>query len=202
MKSVKGSGVIIKCKNKADVEKIKKVSEKKMKKRYDIKLPEQRNPCIKVSDIEEDIKEEVLKISIIKQNFCLQDGNFDVTVGVIKKMKSKFMAILEVDSFSFLDITTNEKICTRWTLCRVYKYVRDFGQFKCAGFDNKAEERNTGTRCKNCIKSNHVVEYCKSEVSVCGNCVQANIEYKNKLKTGHSIFDLKHHGLTALLSQY
>ncbi|KAK9692779.1 hypothetical protein QE152_g34922 [Popillia japonica] len=86
MKSVKDGGVIIKCKNKEDVEKIKKAAEKKMKKKYDIKIPEQKNPCIKVTDIEEDMSEEELKTSIINQNSCMQHDNLDVRVLVIKKM--------------------------------------------------------------------------------------------------------------------
>ncbi|KAK9730313.1 hypothetical protein QE152_g15348 [Popillia japonica] len=97
MKSVKDGGVIMKCKNKEDVEKIKKAAEKKMKKKYDIKIPEQKNPCIKVTDIEEDMTEEELKTSIFNQNSCMQHDNLDVRVLVIKKMRSKFMAILEVD---------------------------------------------------------------------------------------------------------
>ncbi|KAK9701655.1 hypothetical protein QE152_g30446 [Popillia japonica] len=104
MKSVKDGGVIIKCKNKEDVEKIKKAAEKKMKKKnkedvekikkaaekkmkkkYDIKIPEQKNPCMKVTDIEEDMTEEELKTSIINQDSCMQHDNLDERVVEIKK---------------------------------------------------------------------------------------------------------------------
>lgn len=75
-------------------------------------------------------------------------------------------------------------------VCRVFEYIRVFRCFKCGGFDHKAEGCKTGRRCQKCAESDHVAENCKSEVLVCGNCVQANIDYRMDLKTDHSIFDL------------
>ncbi|KAK9754733.1 hypothetical protein QE152_g997 [Popillia japonica] len=149
MKSVKDGGVIIKCKNKEDVEKIKKATEKKMK---------------KLTDIEEDMTEEELKTSIINQNSCMQHDNLDVRVLVIKKMRSKFMAILEVDPVSFQEVTKKEKLCIGWSMCRVFEYVRVFRCFKCGGFDHKAEGCKTGRRCQKCAESDHVAENGSSEV--------------------------------------
>lgn len=53
MKDIKDGGVVIKCKNKDEQEKLKKAAEKKLK-NYQISAPELKNPCIKIIGIEED----------------------------------------------------------------------------------------------------------------------------------------------------
>ena len=70
--NIKENGVLIKCKSKEEVEKIKSVAEKKLSKSYKINAPKQINPCIKVLDIGEILDSKKLINVLKKQNTFIQ----------------------------------------------------------------------------------------------------------------------------------
>lgn len=189
VKDTKEGGILIKCKSKEEVEKIKIAAEKKLKRNYHIKTPQQKNPQIKILDIEDEISKEELKDSIIKQNGFFKRDDAFMEVKVIKKMKTRYMGIIECDPFSFQQAITQGKLSIGWAICRIFEYVPVFRCFKCGDFDHKASDCERDEKCLKCGVSDHDTENCKSESFKCANCIIANEKLKLKLDVDHFIFD-------------
>lgn len=189
MKNIKDGGIVIKCKNKEDSAKIKDAAEKKLKKKYSIKLPELVNPCLKVIGIDDDLEADELKACILKQNQIVQDEKSILNIKVLKKMKTKKMAIIETDPGTFAFIMNHGKLSIGWSICRVFEYVNIFRCYKCAGFGHMAKDCTEDVKCWKCAASDHAGEDCSSELWKCVNCVQANDSFKFNLSVNHSPFD-------------
>lgn len=190
LKSIKEGGVVIKCKNKEEQEKIKKAAEKKLTKHYQIKAPELKNPCIKITDIEDKLTADELINCIKKQNIFLQETeNNNLVIRAIKKMRTNYMAIIECDPISFKKILAEGCLCINWSRCRVFEYVSIFRCFKCAGFDHHADKCSSDPKCLNCGESNHATDKCEKEYSKCVNCIESNTRLNLSLDTSHNVYD-------------
>lgn len=188
IKDTKDGGVLIKCRNKEEIEKIKTAAEKKLKKDYQIKIPEKKLPKIKIVDIEENISKEKL-VNFIKTNSFLNHEDIYLDVKVIKKMRTKYQAIVECDPLSLQLITAKDRICINFTMCRVFEYVSVFRCYKCANFDHKADDCTYEVKCLKCAKTDHKTEDCVSRNLTCIACVTSNEMLNLDLKTNHSVFD-------------
>lgn len=189
IKNIRDGGVIIKCKHKEEVEKIKAAAEKKLNKKYNINIPDQKNPCIKIMDIEEEMNENDLKNSILKQNQYLQHDSSILEVKVVKKMKTRYLSIIECDPLSFTKIIEQNQLSIGWSTCRVFEYVNVYRCYKCGGFDHKSSDCEI-IRCFKCGKNGHTKDGCEVSDVNCANCMAANGKLNLKLKADHSIFDL------------
>ncbi|KAJ8942553.1 hypothetical protein NQ318_021955 [Aromia moschata] len=158
IKDIRDGGMLIKCKSKEDVEKIKSEAEKKLKKGYEIRIKEQKNPHIKIVGLEDDIDKEVLEECILKQNSFPNSENCFLKVKTVKRMKSKYMAIIECDP-QLSELFLNEgKISIGWSICRVYEYVPVFRCYKCGDYDHKADLCKKEERCLKCASTVHKTE--------------------------------------------
>ncbi|KAI4464237.1 zinc finger cchc-type superfamily [Holotrichia oblita] len=189
IQNIKDGGVVIRCKNKEDSLKIKEAAEKKLKKKYNIKVPELINPCIKIIGIDEEMDENELRSCILKQNSCVQHDNVHLSIKVLKKMKTKCMSIVELDPWSYDEVLKEGRLSIGWSVCRVFEYVNVFRCFKCAGFDHMAKDCVSDIKCLKCTASDHSVDVCESDSWLCQNCVRANTSLKLNLKTDHSPYD-------------
>lgn len=189
VKNIKDGGVLIKCKSKEETEKVKKAAEKKLGKNYQIKIPEQKNPCFKILDIEENIDASELINCIKKQNTFLRHETLDLKVIAIKKMKVRYMAIVECDPTTYKRVLEEGSLCIGWSFsCRVFEYIKLFRCFKCGGFNHKAELCTSDVKCLNCGASDHEKKDCVSDPK-CANCVSANQKLNLELNVNHSMFD-------------
>lgn len=189
LKDIKEGGVVIKCKSKEEQEKIKKAAEKKLPKTYQINAPELKNPCIKVVDIEDNLSVEDVINNIKKQNTCILHDHTDIKVKVMKKMKTKYMAIIECDPLTYTKILEEKYLYIDWARCRVFDYVNVFRCFKCAGFNHSMENCECEIRCLKCA-SNHDTENCTSDFVKCANCIEAKDKLKVDIDFNHSIYDI------------
>lgn len=190
LKNIKEGGVVIKCKSKEEQEIIKKAAEKKLNKNYEIKAPNLKNPCIKVVDIDDNLSgDELLKL-IKKQNTSVLHDNSELRVKVIKKMKTKFMAIIESDPNTFKKIMDQNYLFIDWSKCRVFEYVSVYRCFKCGGFDHHIESCKSQTKCLKCTSLDHITENCESNTPKCYNCIEIKQKLKIEIDVNHSIFDI------------
>lgn len=150
VKTLKDGGVIIKCNTKEDLTKVKQAAEKKLGKTYNISTPDLINPNVKILDIEREMNAEELLNVIKKQNAYLNKDSLFMNIKVIKKMKSKWMAIVECDADSFNCIMNENGLYIDWTRCRVYEYINVHRCFKCGGFGHKSDQCSNGSRCRHC----------------------------------------------------
>lgn len=189
VKNIKEGGILIKCNSKEEVEKIRSATEKKLKRSYDIRLPNQINPRIKIVGIEEDMDKETIEEMIRKQNACLIKEHHLLDVKIIKKMRTRYMAIAECDPSCFSLLVESGKLSIGWSRCSVYEYVPVFRCYKCGNFDHKASECTEEDRCLLCTSVSHKTENCNEKVK-CHNCVLMNEKFSLKLNVEHNIFDL------------
>lgn len=190
-KDVKDGGVLIKCKTKTELDKIKNSVDKKLKAKYDIKSPEKKNPRIKIVDIEENLQNEELEEIITKQNMFMQHEGSLFKVVVVKKMKSRYMCIAECDPTTFKNIMSNkdQRLFVNFSYCRVFEHFSLFRCYKCGVYDHKAEECQNVSTCLICMKTDHVTKDCTRETTCCVNCTKSNNELKTTFNTSHSLFD-------------
>lgn len=189
IKNVKDGGVLIKCNTKEEIEKVKKSAEKKMGKNYQYTIPEQKNPCVKILDFEENLNSDQLINCIIKQNSLVEIEKEKLKVVVIKKMKTRYMAIIECDPDSFKVIMDKRNLTIGWIpRCRVFEYVKIFRCFKCGGFNHRAEECKSD-KCVKCGEVGHGYEECNNLEQRCINCLQANEVMNHSFNVNHSVFD-------------
>ncbi|KAK9737900.1 hypothetical protein QE152_g10327 [Popillia japonica] len=153
-KGTKSGGVVIECKSKEDSEKLKNAADKKIKKKYNIKVPELVNPSVKILDIEDSFTEKELEDYILKQNAFLKHEDlvlkikisrkmktkYMLKIKISRKMKTKYMAVMEVDPLTHTRILNEGKLSIGWSTCRVFDYIRVFRCFRCWGFDHRASE--------------------------------------------------------------
>lgn len=190
VKNIKDGGILIKCKTKEETEKVKTEAEKSLGRQYQIKIPQLKNPCVKVVDIEEKMDDNELLECIKKQNVFLRHDNMDIKVVTTRKMINRYMAILECDPTTHVRILEEGSLCIGWSPnCRVFDYVRIYRCFKCGGFNHKAETCDNEV-CVRCGESGHKKDECQSEVLKCVNCSEAIHKLKLDLDVNHSPFDV------------
>lgn len=192
IKDVKDGGILIKCKTKNEIEKLKNEAEKNLGNQYKVSVPEKKNPCIKIVDFEEDMSNEKLVESIRKQNdFLRNEEEVHLKVLVNKKMVTRYMAILECDPTTHGKILQEGSLSIGWIpSCRVFDYVQMYRCYNCGGFGHGAKECKCDTICSKCCATDHVREECTSEAFKCRNCEEANNKMKLNLDLGHSMYDV------------
>lgn len=190
VRNAKEGGVVIKCNSKTEVNKVKTIIEKKLGKTYNIDAPELKNPTVKIVDIEKEMTEDELLTYLKKQNFFLNHDSLSLTVKVFKKMKTKFMAILECDPESYQRIMKERFLYLDWARCRVFEYVSVLRCFGCGGFGHKKEQCSSVSRCLKCAVSDHTSDQCNSDIVKCINCIEANGTVKTNFNVYHSIYSV------------
>lgn len=93
-------------------------------------------------DFEGNMSNDDLRDCILKQNDYLRGKNAEIKVVTIKKMVTRYMAILECDP------DTNEKILQEGSLsigwipsCRFFDYVHVYRCYQCGGFGHNAKAK-------------------------------------------------------------
>lgn len=190
VRNSKEGSIVIRCNTKEDVEKIKSAAESKLKKNYEIRAPERKNPRIKIVDFEDNLSSENLISTILKQNSFLSAENREMKVVTVRKMISRYMAIIECDPATFKTIMERSRLNIGWVACRVYEYIPVLRCYKCGEYNHKAEGCQNKDRCLKCGKEDHKMDNCQSEGNVCVNCRCVNEKNNLNLKTEHSIFDM------------
>ena len=83
---------------------------------------------------------EELKECILKQNAFLRGGNVEIKVITIKKMRTRYMAIVECDAITHEKILQEGSLSIGWIpACRVFDYVYIFRCYQCGGFGHVQE---------------------------------------------------------------
>lgn len=188
IRNAKEGGIIIKCDTRADIEKVKGVAEKKLSKAYQVSTPHLKNPSFKIVDIENDMDNENLLKYLKKQNYFLNHEHSDLKVRIVKKMKTKYMAIVDCDPESHRRVMDAGSLYIDWSRCRVFDYVTVYRCYKCGGFGHGSDQCDT-EKCLKCASLDHATKDCESEVKKCCNCLEANAKTKSDFNVDHSTFD-------------
>jgi hypothetical protein len=195
--NAKDSGVILKCKKKEDVNKIKNLVESKQSENYAAEIPALKNPRLKIVGLTEkpSNNEEILK-TLKNQNEEFFDDSSVIKVVTVLKIKNTkgreyFNLIIEVNPKTYRKIMSIEdvKINFDFYRCKVFDalYVRRC--HKCCSLDgHMAKDCEKMMVCYKC-SGNHKSADCTSEVLKCINCDSANRRFNLKLDTSHNALE-------------
>lgn len=189
VKYIRDGGVAISCTKREDINKISQNITQKMNNKYEIKVPEKKNPKLKIINLEKKMTEnqDILLENIVLQNGITTDeGNKSMKVIKIyeDKRKKSNTVILEVDLNTYKQISRREVLHIGWRKCRFFDYVNIIQCYKCWKFGHMSGEcTNSDVICPKCSE-NHKIEVCKSSNEICVNCKYA----KEVLKMPHIDF--------------
>lgn len=188
---LKNGGVAISCKNKEEVQKLKNEVENKLGKDYNIKIPKQRNPQIKIVGLSQELSEEHIKKSIKNQNENVGVKMKFFKIHVIKKMKTKYFIIAEVNNEMFQEIMLENEgtLNIEWDRCSVYEYFNVVRCYKCGRYNHKINDCKYAQTCIKCGESNHKSNECTTGKLMCINCKESNEKLNLKLDTNHTAYD-------------
>lgn len=147
-------------------------------------------PKIKIIGIGEKMTIEEIMESIINQNPIINKNEAIINVKITKKMKTKYMAIVEVDSTTFKNIMEIGKIKIGWCICNVYEHIDILRCFKCFGYNHKATHCTNNASCFNCGGNDHKGENCTNQFKKCVNCISINKNLGLNFDYGHTAYDI------------
>lgn len=186
IKNVLKGGVAISCGSKQEIDKLKEEVQNKLGEDFMIHAVQKKKPRLKIVGIDECLPEEEIKNCIYSQNSCVNKDVAEIKVVVIKKMKTKYMAIIEVDKNTFNSILEKGKLKLGWSVCAVFESVNILRCFKCMGYGHKAENCTNNTTCSKCGDQGHKMEECVSDLVKCVNCTITNEKFGLKLDYNHT----------------
>jgi hypothetical protein len=178
--------VVIGCKSTEDRDKLKKDAENKLGEKYEINIPQLKNPRLKIFGLSEKYESAQLIGLIRKQNHEINDTAI-IEVRKNEKVKNRniFVAVLEVDAETFRKLMSVGKINIGWDRCPVFEDISVDRCFKCEGYFHKSAKCTNKVACPICA-GEHLLKDCKSKTRCCINCVKANENLKLSLNTSHA----------------
>lgn len=207
IKFVREGGIAISCTGRDDITNISNSIRDKMSRDYEIKVPEKKNPRLKITNIEKKLMQnyDTLIESIILQNGITTEENQRVmkVLSTYEDRRRKLnVAIVEVDEVTYSQISRRDVLHIGWRRCRYFDHVNIIQCFKCWKFGHIAQQcKNREVICPKCSQ-NHKKEECTSEVEICTNCKHAkevlkiaNIDYH------HSAYNRKCEAFKRLFEQ-
>lgn len=189
-------GIIVRCRNAESSEKVKDILEEKMKDNYDVKIPNRKNPRLKIVNVE-DCPESLEKIKeiLIKQNDNIFVNPDDLKIiARLSIQRSKkiiyYSIIIETSSQLYNSIMKRESPTVNfgWNKCRIFDAVHIRRCFNCCSYSHVKEDCDREIVCFKCGGQHKSVE-CKSSEEKCINCMSSN-------QSLHTDIDVKHNALS------
>lgn len=112
-----------------------------------------------------------------------------ITVKTFKKMKTKYMAILECDPLTHRMMLDGEFVYINWSRCKVFDHINVYRCFKCGGFNHNANQCRNQEKCLKCLDADHRSDCCENTIVKCPNCIEVNTKFKLDLNVNHFVFD-------------
>lgn len=189
IRPLKEGGVAIGCNTTEQMVKLEAEVISKLGNTFLVKKSSLQNPKIKIVGLGDELNEEDLKICLKKQNPSLKDINGTFKLLVCKKMKKRYLAIVEVDPEVFAEIMRLKTVFIQWCECDIYEHISIYRCFKCGGYNHTSEKCNENPpKCLNCGRDDHPEKDCIND-PVCINCSKVNKNQKLNLTVNHSRFD-------------
>lgn len=177
-------GLAIECGNLGESKEVERIVKEKMGEKYDVSVPELKNPRVKIIGIENELSADELVKVVKDQNDWLADGDVQV-INLFKTKRNNYTAILELDADSFEKCMRANRIKIGWSMCRLVEDLNVFRCFKCNGYNHKQVNCTNKLSCKVCA-GNHHSSVCRAKTENCINCKTANDKFGVKLKINHA----------------
>lgn len=149
LRNVTKEGVFIHCKNKEASAKVQQKVKQKLGASYEVIIPDQRRPRIKIVGMTEKLTDEQLTDKIRAQNDTVQEGsNLKVIfTGNMVGKKDGYFSVLEIDEPAFIKFMANGKINIGWDRCKVFEAFRFLIWFECHGCNHVTNDCKIDQKC-------------------------------------------------------
>jgi hypothetical protein len=183
LRNVSNGGVVMRCNNKADVDECKKMIENELGTAYDVSVPEQKRPSLKIVGLSEMLDKEEIVSKIKAQNDFVNQDSF-IEVKALWQKKSVISLVIKTDGETFQKMIEQERIYIGWDRCRVFEHFHFQHCFNCAGFHHLAKDCKNAVQCPRCA-GKHPLKECSSKTEQCANCLSINANLKMNVPTNH-----------------
>lgn len=166
--------VVVECTSKKDEEEVRIQTETALGEEYEVKIPKQLNPRIKIVGLTENLsKEDVLNYMKKQNEFMAQNSSLEIIQVKENRQGTGYIVIAEVDGNCYNICMQNKRINIKWDRCRVYDYINIRRCFNCAGYNHLASFCKNRKACTKCAEE-HTLTECQNEDVKCRNCIIAN----------------------------
>lgn len=188
MKNARDGGVIVELKNKIAAESLKKEVENKFGQKYNITEPKKQLPRVKIVGITETNEPEEIENLLVAQNeeiFRRRKPNV-VHVAKNKRNNRSYVAYVELDGETYVEILQIGKTNIGWDRCYVYDAIDVTVCYKCHGFNHIAKDCTKNHICAKCGEAHYTAE-CQTDDKdvICVNCKYAVEKLKLKVNFHH-----------------
>lgn len=164
--------MLLECKNKADSEKVKSAAIAVLGSDYIVKLPEKRNPKVRIFGLRDDLQEAEFLSALMTQN-----NQLFTTISKIKVIKSfsvknpilRYGFKIEVDPTTFSALIGAKSVHIGWDKCWIHEEFNLIRCFNCWGFHHTRNTCKNKLMCPNCADE-HELRDCKSDIKKCCVC--------------------------------
>lgn len=196
LKNTAKGDIVIQCKDKDSVDKIKQKLVPQASDRFEIIEHNDIDPRIKLINFDEEYLDKAKLCEAIKlQNSDVIDSKSRVKIENVKKnFKNTCIAIISVDYESFKRVLYKKRIKVGWNSCPLFEHVELVRCFNCCRFghiDALCDMKDTPV-CPLCAGT-HKLKECDSinNPVKCYNCNAMNEKYNLNLNVNHSALSYK-----------
>lgn len=191
------NGVLLRCENDDECDKLMAEATKKLGNQYDVKKPTKRQPRFKILRVEdpEESDDDFIK-DLKKRNPTIDDENckFEIVKREQVKIKGKnvegcFNMVMQTNGATFNKIMEEGKLKMKWKLCKVVDNIYIRRCYKCYGFSHDSKTCTApDIACSKCSLP-HLNKDCKATEEKCINCVNTNKRIKGvNLQENHHVW--------------
>lgn len=186
-RNARDGGVVLRCENAAETQKVKQLFDEKLGAEYEVVLPKAKCPRLRITNIDADIQKDDILTELKNHNSQMERMNMKLIAVIRKKHKDSEYndIIIEVDGAGYKKLKELEKVKLPWRECKIFDHLYIIRCYKCCGFFHKSVDCKINQKCHKC-SGPHKFSDCHSKKDCCINCKLANVQYNMKLDTNHS----------------
>lgn len=191
------NGIVIRCDNDDERDKLMSEASEKLGDGYVIKLPTKRLPRFKILKVDQpETDDEAFLRDLRRRNSIIDDPKYKMEIIKREQVKIKgniiedcFNIVVQVDGETFNKVMAQGKLKTIWKVCKVVDNVYLRRCYKCYGFNHEAKTcLQPDVACSSCSLP-HNYSNCSSVEMKCIVCVNTNLRIKDlKLPENHSVW--------------
>lgn len=180
--------LVIQSENNEEREKIKTAIQNEMGEGYEIKVPNNHEMSVTITDMTFKYSNNELIEKIKKQNEFLKESEIKPVKSYEFKRNNKLIynTKIVIDNDSYTKLLSAQRINIGWEKCRVFDGTDVLMCYKCRGFNHKAGDCKNQEICYKC-HGNHKAKECNKDIiPKCINCIKSNEKLNLGLDENHS----------------
>lgn len=179
--------LVIQSENVEERDKIKSAIQNGLGDNYEIRVPNQIDMHIVITDMNFKIDEKEIVVKLKKQNQILENSEIDIVkLFETKRFNRKiYNAKVKIDNESYKNVMAEKRLKVGWDVCRVFDGTSIMQCFKCKGYNHKSVDCKNQETCYKCHGTHNSNECNKETILKCINCVRTNKRLNLELDEDH-----------------